>query len=138
MKWIDAIYTVLGDGTWKWLFLVCGSGSCDIIALFEASGGALGFSRFATRLCKSKKQSLFMAWFLDLVIFADDWLNALAVGSAMRNVTDKFKVPRELLAFVICATGCSICALSVPFSTWARDPWPASWNPTAWPPLVKE
>lgn len=116
MKWIDAIYTVLGDSTWKWLFLVCGLFG-GIIALFEASGGALGFSRFATRLCKSKKQSLFMAWFLDLVIFADDWLNALAVGSAMRNVTDKFKVPRELLAFVICATGCSICTL-VPFSTW--------------------
>lgn len=116
MEWINAIYAVLGDGTWQWLFLVCGLFG-SIIALFEASGGALGFSRMSTRLCKSKKQALFMTWILDLVVFADDWLNALAVSSAMRNVTDKFRIPRELLAYVICTTGPAICTL-VPFSTW--------------------
>lgn len=116
MEWINAVYAVLSDGTWQWLFLVCGLFG-SIIGLFEASGGALGFSKAATRLCKSKKQSLFITWILGIIVFADDWLNALAVGAAMRNVTDKFKVPRELLAYVICATGAVVCTL-IPFSTW--------------------
>lgn len=116
LNWLDAVYAVLSDGTWQWLFLVCGLFGC-IVGLFEASGGALGFSKTATRICKGKKQSLFMTWILGIIVFADDWLNALAVGAAMRNVTDKFKVPRELLAYIIAATGAVVCTL-IPFSTW--------------------
>jgi len=116
MEWINAIYAVLSNGTWQWLFLVCGLFGC-CVGLFEASGGAMGFSKTATRICKGKKQSLFMTWILGIIVFADDWLNALAVGAAMKNVTDKFNVPRELLAYVICATGSIVCTL-IPFSTW--------------------
>ena len=116
LNWIDAIYTVLSDGTWGWLFLVCGLFG-SLVGLFELSGGAMGFSEVATRVCKTRKQSLFMTWILGIIVFVDDWLNALAVGAAMRNVTDKYKVPRELLAYVICATGAVVCSL-IPFSTW--------------------
>jgi Na+/H+ antiporter NhaC len=57
-------------------------------------------------------------WLLGLLIFIDDYLNALAVGSAMRKVTDKFRVSREMLAYVVDSTAAPICIL-VPISTWA-------------------
>jgi Na+/H+ antiporter NhaC len=116
LNWIDAVYVVLANGTWGWLFLVIGLFG-SLVALIELSGGALGFSAAATKICKGRKQSLFMTWILGIIVFVDDWLNALAVGAAMRNVTDKFKVPRELLAYIICATGAVVCSL-IPFSTW--------------------
>ena len=53
-----------------------------------------------------------------VVVFIDDYLNALAVGSSMRKVTDKFKVSREMLAYVVDSTAAPICVL-VPVSTWA-------------------
>lgn len=85
--------------------------------MLELSGSAFGFSEAAGKVCKSRKQSLFFTWILGIIVFVDDWLNALAVSSAMKGVTDKFKVPREMLAYVVCATGAVVCCL-IPFSTW--------------------
>lgn len=107
---------MLGSGTWQWLFLVCGLFGA-LTGVLELSGSAFGFSETAGKICKSKRQSLLFTWILGMVVFVDDWLNALAVSSAMRGVTDKFKVPRELLAYVVCATGAVVCCL-IPFSTW--------------------
>jgi Na+/H+ antiporter NhaC len=67
---------------------------------------------------KDARSSLLYTWCLGLVIFIDDYLNALAVGSAMRKVTDKFRVSREMLAYVVDSTAAPICVL-VPVSTWA-------------------
>lgn len=57
-------------------------------------------------------------YLLGLVIFIDDYLNALTVSSAMKKVTDKFRVSREMLAYVVDSTAAPVCVL-VPFSTWA-------------------
>ena len=53
---------------------------------------------------KILKAPLLYTWLLGLVVFIDDYLNALAVGSSMRKVTDKFKVSREMLAYVVDST----------------------------------
>tara|TARA_R110001583_G_scaffold16189_1_gene65737 strand:- start:4901 stop:5608 length:708 start_codon:yes stop_codon:yes gene_type:complete len=55
---------------------------------------------------------------LGLVIFIDDYLNALTIGSSMRKVTDKVKVSREFLAYVVDSTAAPVCII-LPFSTWA-------------------
>jgi Na+/H+ antiporter NhaC len=57
-------------------------------------------------------------WLLGIIVFIDDYLNALAVGAAMRKVTDQFGVSREKLAYVVDSTAAPICVL-VPISTWA-------------------
>ena len=58
----------------------------SLIALLEKSGGALG-SRFAVKITKTRKISLIVTWILGIIVFIDDYLNALAVGSVMRQVT---------------------------------------------------
>lgn len=115
--WLDAVYKVLIDETTVWIILVCGLFG-SLIMLLEKSGGAFGFSNMAKKLTKKRGTSLITTWILGIVIFVDDYLNALAVGSAMRKVTDNHRVPRELLAYVINSTGASVCVL-IPFSTWA-------------------
>ena len=89
-----------------------------ISALFERSGSTLGFEKVATRLATNRKRSLMTTWVLGILVFADDYLNALAVGIAMRRINDKYKVSRQFLAFIIASTGASVCTL-LPFASWA-------------------
>lgn len=114
--WIDVVYGVMGSDLWIWLVLVCGFFG-SLIALFEASGGIWGFTAIASKFCKGERRTLLGAWLLGVVVFVDDWLSILSVGTAMRKATDRFHIPREMLAFVSNATASSICVL-VPTSTW--------------------
>ncbi|MDE3271872.1 Na+/H+ antiporter NhaC family protein [Pseudoalteromonas sp. G4] len=113
----EASLKVMADETIGWLILVCGSFGA-LIALLVRTGGALAFGRSALKLAKGPKSSLLMTYFLGVMIFIDDYLNALTVGETMRRVTDKFKISREMLAYVVDSTAAPICVL-VPLSTWA-------------------
>lgn len=113
----DTALTVMQDETIGWLILVCG-GFGSLIGLLVHTGGALAFGRKAQRYAKGPRSSLFMTFVLGLVIFVDDYLNALSVGETMKRVTDKFKVSREMLAYVVDSTAAPVCVL-VPLSTWA-------------------
>jgi tetracycline resistance efflux pump len=108
---------VMMDETIAWIIIVCGlMGS--LITLLMRVGAASAFSRALSSKAKNSKSALLYTWLLGLVVFIDDYLNALAVGSSMRKVTDKFKVSREMLAYVVDSTAAPICVL-VPVSTWA-------------------
>ncbi len=108
---------VMQDETIGWLILVCGSFGA-LIALLVRTGGALAFGRAALKLAKGRRSSLLMTCVLGLVIFVDDYLNALTVGETMKRVTDRFKVSREMLAYIVDSTAAPVCVL-VPLSTWA-------------------
>ena len=114
--WLDVVYGVMGSELWIWLVLVCGFFG-SLVALFEASGGIQGFTYLAEKLCKGPKRTLFATWLLGIVVFVDDWLSILSVGNAMRRATDRYRIPREMLAYVSNVTASSICVI-VPTSTW--------------------
>lgn len=100
-----------------WLIIVCGlMGS--IIALIEKSGGAYAFGKWAVSKAKTQRSALIWTWILGLVIFMDDYLNALTVGGCMTSLTDKHKVPREFLAYVVDSTAAPVCVL-IPITTWS-------------------
>lgn len=100
-----------------WLIIVCGlMGS--IIALIERAGGAVAFGNFVAGKAKSKKGVLMWTWLLGVIVFIDDYLNSLTVGSCMAPVTDKKKVSREFLSYVVDSTAAPLCVL-IPISTWA-------------------
>lgn len=114
---IDHLYGMLAHETYSWVLLMLLFFG-GLIKLLEQSGGTLGFGIMAERYIKSGKGSLFVTYILGLLIFIDDYLNNLSIGAAMRGITDKYKVPREMTAFTINSTGAPMCVL-VPFSTWA-------------------
>lgn len=100
-----------------WLIIVCGlMGS--IIALIEKSGGSYAFGEWIAKKARTRKSSLMWTWVLGVVIFIDDYLNSLTVGSCMTSLTDKHKVPREFLAYVVDSTAAPLCVV-IPISTWA-------------------
>ena len=114
---IDAIYAVMMDGVTVWAILVLGLFG-SLVALIEKSGGAFGFSSAMNKLAKTKKSALMSTYGFSFFIFADDYLNALVLGTTMRKITDKCRVSREFLAFVVNSVGATTCVL-IPFSTWS-------------------
>ncbi|MDG0970363.1 MAG: Na+/H+ antiporter NhaC family protein [Porticoccaceae bacterium] len=111
------LLAVMMDETIAWIIIVCGlMGS--LIALLMRVGASNAFSQVLAARARNSGSALIYTWLLGLVIFVDDYLNALAVGSAMRKVTDKFNVSREMLSYVVDSTAAPICVL-VPLSTWA-------------------
>lgn len=115
-QFIDGLYTVLMDDTTIWVLLLCALFGA-LIMLMQASGGVLGFANLAQRFIHGRKASMLATWILGIIIFVDDYLNCLAVGAATRSITDKNKVSREMLAYIVNSTGVTVCAI-VPFSTW--------------------
>jgi len=113
----DIAVDVMQDETIGWLILVC-AGFGALIGLLIHTGGAVAFGRFGAQKARGQRSSMFMTFIMGCIIFVDDYLNALSVGEAMKRVTDKFKVSRQKLAYIVDSTAAPICVL-VPISTWA-------------------
>jgi len=89
-----------------------------IVVLMNKAGGSAAFGRWASTHIKSRVGAQIATVFLGVLIFVDDYFNCLTVGSVMRPVTDKFKVSRSKLAYIIDATAAPICIIA-PISSWA-------------------
>ncbi len=89
-----------------------------VVALITKSGASKAYGEWASRTIKSKRGALLSTIFLGALIFVDDYFNCLTVGTVMRPVTDKYKVTRAKLAYIIDATAAPICIIA-PISSWA-------------------
>lgn len=114
---LDALYAVMTDENTAWVLLIVGLFGSLIMLITEA-GGALGFSKLAEKILKTRTASMIGTWVLGIIVCVDDYLNCLAVGAAVRKITDKLKVSREMIAYIINSTGVTVCAI-IPFSSWA-------------------
>lgn len=88
-----------------------------LIALITSSGGARAIAEALARKAKGPISTQLITWALGLLIFFDDYANALIVGPIMRPVSDKMHISRERLAFVIDATAAPIAGIAL-ISTW--------------------
>lgn len=89
-----------------------------IIVLMSRSGGSAAYGKWAGDKIKSKKSAMLATTGLGILIFVDDYFNCLTVGSVMRPVTDRYKVSRAKLAYIIDATAAPVCIIA-PISSWA-------------------
>ncbi len=89
-----------------------------IVALMNKAGGSAAFGRWAAKHIKTKVGAQLATVALGVLIFVDDYFNCLTVGSVMRPVTDKFKISRAKLAYIIDATAAPVCIIA-PISSWA-------------------
>ena len=108
---------VMQDPQIGWVIVVCGlMGS--LFYLLMATGSVNAFTQAMSKKANTRKKSLLITWFLGLTMFLDDYLNAIVIGNSMKKVTDKFKVSRSMLAYIVDSTAAPTCVL-VPISTWA-------------------
>ncbi|MBQ6695484.1 MAG: Na+/H+ antiporter NhaC family protein [Lachnospiraceae bacterium] len=89
-----------------------------MVCLMNKAGGSRAFGEFAAKRIKSKVGAQIATVVLGALIFIDDYFNCLTVGSVMKPVTDKHKVSREKLAYIIDATAAPVCIIA-PISSWA-------------------
>ena len=89
-----------------------------IVAMMNKAGGSAAFGRWAQTHIKSRRGAQFATTVLGCLIFIDDYFNCLTVGSVMRPVTDRHKISRAKLAYLIDATAAPVCIIA-PISSWA-------------------
>ncbi len=89
-----------------------------IVQLMNKAGGSAAFGRWASAHIKSRAGAQLATIALGVLIFIDDYFNCLTVGSVMRPVSDKSKISRAKLAYLIDATAAPVCIIA-PVSSWA-------------------
>ena len=113
----DGIVSVLSD-TYNVGILVFLVVLGVIVALMNKTGASAAFGRWAEVKIKTRLGAQLATVALGVLIFVDDYFNCLTVGSVMRPITDKHKVSRAKLAYLIDATAAPVCIIA-PISSWA-------------------
>ncbi len=113
----DGVMAVLAD---KWnvgilVFLVILG---TMVQLMNRTGGSTAFGAWAANRIKKREGAQLSTMLLGCLIFIDDYFNCLTVGSVMRPVTDKHRISRAKLAYLIDSTAAPICIIA-PISSWA-------------------
>ncbi len=111
----DGLVSAVADNAGIFIFLVILG---IMVALINRAGGSAAFGRWAEKNIKSRGGAMIATFILGVVIFIDDYFNCLTVGSVMRPITDKQKISRAKLAYLIDATAAPICMIA-PISSWA-------------------
>jgi len=111
----DGVTSAVSDSAGIFIFLVLLG---IIVALFNKAGGSQAFGRWAAKHVKSKFGATIITFIFGVIIFIDDYFNCLTVGAVMRPVTDKTKISRSKLAYLIDATAAPVCMIA-PISSWA-------------------
>ncbi len=89
-----------------------------IVALLNKAGGSQAFGNWAAKHVKTKVGAALATFCFGILIFIDDYFNCLTVGAVMRPVTDKVKISRAKLSYLIDATAAPVCMIA-PISSWA-------------------
>lgn len=88
-----------------------------MVAIISKNGGMAGVVLGLSKYARSAKSSQFITWLLGVSIFFDDYANTLIVGNTMRSVTDKYRVSREKLAYIVDSTAAPVAAVAF-ITTW--------------------
>ena len=111
----DMMSAKIADNAYMIIFLAL---LWAVVSLVSKSGGSQAYGRWVEKHLKSKRAAAFATSFLGVLIFIDDGFNCLTVGTVMRPITDRLKISREKLAYIIDATAAPVCIIA-PVSSWA-------------------
>ncbi|MFT5058193.1 MAG: Na+/H+ antiporter NhaC [Planctomycetota bacterium] len=88
-----------------------------MVGIMTRAGGVQGLMDRISRLAHNARRTQIATWLMGLAIFFDDYANTILVGSTMRPLTDRYKVAREKLAYIVDSTAAPVAGLSL-LSTW--------------------
>ncbi len=95
-------------------FVIC---MLAMVGIITKNGGIRGIMDRLARLANSAKNTQIATFLMGLVIFFDDYANTILVGSTMRPLSDRYRVSREKLAYLVDSTAAPVAGISI-FSTW--------------------
>ncbi|BCN25892.1 Na+/H+ antiporter NhaC family protein [Vibrio alfacsensis] len=88
-----------------------------LISQMTLSGATIAFANWAVEKCKSRRRAKSLTALLVFIFFIDDFFHCISVGSICRPVTDKFRISRAKLAYLLDSTAAPVCVL-MPISSW--------------------
>jgi Na+/H+ antiporter NhaC len=88
-----------------------------LVAIVSRNGGMQGIVNIIARTARSARSGQFATWLLGIAIFFDDYANSLVVGNTMRSITDRLRISREKLAYIVDSTAAPVAALAF-ITTW--------------------
>ena len=88
-----------------------------MVAIISRNGGMAGVVQRLTKYAKTPRSAQVITWFLGVAIFFDDYANTLIVGNTMRSVTDRFRISREKLAYIVDSTAAPVASIAF-ITTW--------------------
>jgi len=88
-----------------------------MVGIITRNGGMRGLVKLLSRKARTSRSGQLVTWFMGIAVFFDDYANTLVVGNTMRNVTDKLKVSREKLAYIVDSTAAPMAAIAF-ITTW--------------------
>lgn len=106
-----------GVNTWEFYIILFLFLLGMIAALITITGGGRAFGEWALARVKTRIGAQFAVGFLGIIIFIDDYFNSLTVGNVSRPLTDRHRISRAKLAYVVDSTAAPMCVIS-PVSSW--------------------
>ena len=91
-----------------------------LVVLVTRAGGSAAYGEWASRKIKNRRGAALATCALGCLIFIDDYFNCLSVGTVMRPVTDKHRISRAKLAYLLDAMAAPVCILA-PISSWGAS-----------------
>jgi Na+/H+ antiporter NhaC len=88
-----------------------------MVGVIAKNGGTMGIVEAVTPFARTARRGRIATWLAGMGIFFDDYANTLLVGNTMRPITDRLRVSREKLAYLVDCTAAPVAAI-VPISTW--------------------
>jgi len=88
-----------------------------MVGVISRSGGTRGIVERLTPYATTSRRGQLAAWVMGVLVFFDDYANTLIVGSTMRPITDRLRVSREKLAYIVDSTAAPVASIA-PISTW--------------------
>jgi len=87
------------------------------VHVISKNGGMMALVKIISRRAQNARTGQLASYFLGLLIFFDDYANTMVVGNTMRPVTDRLKISREKLAYIVDSTAAPIAAIAF-ITTW--------------------
>ncbi|NOX88732.1 MAG: Na+/H+ antiporter NhaC family protein [Calditrichaeota bacterium] len=88
-----------------------------MVGVISKSGGTMGIVHRLTRFASNRRRGQFATWLMGILIFFDDYANTLIVGNTMRPLTDRLKISREKLSYLVDSTAAPVANIAI-ISTW--------------------
>ncbi len=88
-----------------------------VVGIISRNGGTAGLAFQITKLAKTPRSGMISSWLMGVLIFFDDYANSLIIGNMMRPITDRLKISREKLAYIVDSTAAPIASIFL-ISTW--------------------
>lgn len=116
LAFADLLAKLVGD-SWNVRILMFCAMLGALVAMLSATGAASAFGQWASTKVRSRRGAGLMSFVFGIFIFIDDYFNSLAVGTIMRPISDKMRVCRAKLAYILDSTAAPVCIIA-PISSW--------------------